>query len=59
MLLNKLKFNVRVLQYSTNKWLTTKEDLRAAFKDILEGSQDYSYNKTMVWRTIEYFNFEI
>lgn len=54
------KHTIRILQYSSNNWLTEEQDIINALKDILHNnSADYSYNKSMAQRTVEYFNIKL
>lgn len=53
--------NIRILKYSTNKWLTKENEVMEALRDILiNGNRHgYSYNPSMAERTVEYFKIKL
>jgi len=50
------KYNIRILKYSTNTWITDAKGIIEALKDIINGSNDYSYNKSMAEHTLNLIN---
>ena len=52
--------NIKILKYSSNKWITDKNEIIEALRDILiNNSTDYSYTKTAANETIKHFNIKL
>lgn len=48
------KINMRIKNFETNKWLTSKQELIAAMNEVIKGNKNYSMNTNTVYQTIDY-----